>query len=240
MLGSSRTDAGVSAFGNTCHVDMTRCDKHGNIKEPCAPHTLLRGVNFFFQKANDQVCAIDLADDDPHNAVGSTGPRAMDNRNLLLMRRCQIEIVDARRVRPDFHCRHAATGRTYRFVFTTLTWFSGIACMTFVRLWFVPAEMDSNYTSVDTTLLRTITLTLDWHLTGYPIQEVFSTLILLGSCRPDLGAQIQQGLRSTQRFGNSKGPTGDTIEAIVLWCGMIMWSRHRCVDTQSLTLHDRL
>lgn len=80
FAGSSRTDAGVHAFANTCHVDLHRVSKRGELLDPHDPKVVHDALNFFLRRAEQD-----------------------------------IEVVGVRRVSSDFHARHAAIARTYRY-----------------------------------------------------------------------------------------------------------------------------
>ncbi len=52
LPGSSRTDAGVHAFANTCHLDLRRVDKRGNvIEEPHPATTVQMGISHHLHRA---------------------------------------------------------------------------------------------------------------------------------------------------------------------------------------------
>ena len=73
VTGASRTDAGVHAAGQVCHVDVERAFD--------SPARLVRGLN---------------------------GVLARD-----------IRVLDAAEAAPDFHARHDATAKTYRYLIAT-------------------------------------------------------------------------------------------------------------------------
>ncbi|KAH7433966.1 hypothetical protein KP509_07G095000 [Ceratopteris richardii] len=59
---SSRTDAGVHALRNTCHVDVERVSKRkaGEILPPHEPGVVKRAVNHFLQKNGEDVQIVDV------------------------------------------------------------------------------------------------------------------------------------------------------------------------------------
>ncbi|BBG96182.1 Pseudouridine synthase family protein [Prunus dulcis] len=62
MFCSSRTDAGVHALSNVCHVDVERISKRkpGEVLEPHEPAVVKRAVNHFLQKNEGDVMVIDV------------------------------------------------------------------------------------------------------------------------------------------------------------------------------------
>jgi tRNA pseudouridine38-40 synthase len=59
---SSRTDTGVHATANVCHVDVVRYSKRkpGEVMPPHEPETVKKAVNHFLQKEGDDVAIVDV------------------------------------------------------------------------------------------------------------------------------------------------------------------------------------
>ena len=81
VSGSSRTDTGVHALGNACHVDLVRRSRHDHETVVHAPYS----------------------EDSVKNAINAR-LRASGHA---------VRVTKAIKVGPEFHARHAATGRTY-------------------------------------------------------------------------------------------------------------------------------
>ncbi|XP_010458284.1 PREDICTED: uncharacterized protein LOC104768107 [Camelina sativa] len=62
ILCSSRTDAGVHALSNVCHVDVERISKRkpGEVLPPHEPDVVQKAVNHFLQKKEGDVMVIDV------------------------------------------------------------------------------------------------------------------------------------------------------------------------------------
>ncbi|CAM6096870.1 unnamed protein product [Calypogeia fissa] len=69
--GSSRTDTGVHALANVCHVDVERVSKRkpGEVLPPHEPEVVKRAVNHFLQKDGGDVVVVDVTSvpDDFHS-----------------------------------------------------------------------------------------------------------------------------------------------------------------------------
>jgi tRNA pseudouridine38-40 synthase len=72
--GSSRTDSGVHAFGNTAHVDLIRKHKKtGNTLEPHSPATVQKALNFYIKTPHLSVSNCVAVPSDFHARYSCTG-----------------------------------------------------------------------------------------------------------------------------------------------------------------------
>ncbi|CAG9466954.1 unnamed protein product [Pedinophyceae sp. YPF-701] len=96
VVGSSRTDAGVHATGNSCHIDIlrvgTKPKNRGQTLEPHSPATVRRALNHFLVR------------------VSALNKRPKIPTSELCP---QVAIVAVKAVPQTFHARYSATGRTY-------------------------------------------------------------------------------------------------------------------------------
>ena len=95
VYGSSRTDSGVHATGNVCHVDLLRRHRKTNVVvEPHPADVVQRALNGL------------LEDKRPQQRPSSAGRQRAGHR---------VCVVGAETVGDDFHARYSAVERTYMY-----------------------------------------------------------------------------------------------------------------------------
>ncbi|KAG6396374.1 hypothetical protein SASPL_142522 [Salvia splendens] len=144
---SSRTDAGVHALSNVCHVDVERISKRkpGEVLLPHEPAVVLKAVNHFLQ---DKIigwksflvrllweCVHDLKLD------GAIDEELLKLDVFLLQKsEGDIMVVDVKCVPSDFHARYKALERTY--FYRLLSGKEPLSTFEKDRAWHVPEELN--------------------------------------------------------------------------------------------------
>lgn len=89
IKGSSRTDAGVHAFRNTCQIDLRRLSKKGKLLEPFSVDAVKSGINYYMNSDEVRVQDVSMKTED-------FDARGMASERTYLYRIMHLPATDSR------------------------------------------------------------------------------------------------------------------------------------------------